>query len=293
MKVICCVASYNRKNLLLKCIDALYSQTYQIESILIFDNNSDFDIYELFENKKKYPNIKIIKSTSNIGSSGAFNSLTKFAIQTDIDFVWYLDDDVAPANNCLEELVKHADSSNVLIPLKFYNGKCVELSARKLDFKNPFRIDPKREIIMNCLDSIDDLELISVKTVSFEGLFISKSVINKIGLPVSNFFICHDDLEYSLRILKHNEPIRLVKKAILNREYDVARFKTLISWKAFFAMRNYVLVNKLYGHNLFWFIRPTVILIALYFSLLFKLKNPFRLDILKGYFAGFNFKPIH
>ena len=60
-KVDAVVVTYNRLDLLKKCLQALLSQTYKLQNIFVIDNNSqDETLLFLRELSKKYPSIKPI-----------------------------------------------------------------------------------------------------------------------------------------------------------------------------------------------------------------------------------------
>ena len=58
--VISVVVTYNRKELLLECIEALIKQTYELEKIIIIDNNSTDGTYDSLKDKGYLENDKVI-----------------------------------------------------------------------------------------------------------------------------------------------------------------------------------------------------------------------------------------
>ena len=45
MKIVAVVVTYNRKELLLECIQAILNQTYKLEKVIVIDNNSNDGTY--------------------------------------------------------------------------------------------------------------------------------------------------------------------------------------------------------------------------------------------------------
>lgn len=53
-KVIALVVTYNRKDLLIECLESLISQTYKIDKIVVINNCSTDGTELLFEEKAKF-----------------------------------------------------------------------------------------------------------------------------------------------------------------------------------------------------------------------------------------------
>ena len=108
-KVIAVVVTYNRKELLKECIEALLNQNYKNCDVLVVDNAStdgtENYIKPLLDSKRV-----IYKNTgSNLGGAGGFNYGLKMAYALKYEFFWLMDDDTMPYNNALEELMKAKD----------------------------------------------------------------------------------------------------------------------------------------------------------------------------------------
>lgn len=71
MDIIAVVVTYNRKQLLLECVDAILKQTYAVKNLLIIDNNSNDGTYEALEQNNFINNevVKYKKLDKNIGGA--------------------------------------------------------------------------------------------------------------------------------------------------------------------------------------------------------------------------------
>ena len=118
-KVSVCVVivTYNRKEYLRKTLEGLEKQTYPVSAILIYDNHSFDGTREMLQNmgvlntevesNSVISNIKGVdwiyhRSSVNSGGSGGFHEGVKIAYQMKYDYLWMMDDDVFPEQNCLE-----------------------------------------------------------------------------------------------------------------------------------------------------------------------------------------------
>ena len=111
MKVVAIIVTYNRKNLLLHCIDAIYAQCKKPDAIYIIDNNSTDGTYALLHEKgivngnNEYNGISLIYVQLPInggGSMGFHEGLKRVHNEGVYDYYWVMDDDGEPHPNCLK-----------------------------------------------------------------------------------------------------------------------------------------------------------------------------------------------
>ncbi|HOM05874.1 MAG TPA: glycosyltransferase, partial [Candidatus Kapabacteria bacterium] len=205
-KIIACVVTYNRLELLKQVIDGLRNQTRKIDEIVVINNGSTDGTGEWLQDQNDITTI----NQDNLGSSGGQYTASKYAYSKGADYIWLMDDDVVAKPNCLEILLKYQNKYDILCPLR-YNIEDVYLNdVKKITLDNPFK-SIWREII-----SKDDLsnEAVPVEVFTFEGPLIHKSVFEKIGLPEKDFFIYGDDTEFSLRALKNNFKAAVIRDAV-------------------------------------------------------------------------------
>ena len=60
-------------------------------------------------------------------------------------------------------------------------------------------------------------DYVLVDGMTLEGPFFHRSMLEKIGFVEKNFFIYADDTEYSIRLLKNNIKMAIIKDAKINR----------------------------------------------------------------------------
>ena len=107
MEVCAVVVTYNRKEILQECVNAILNQTVKVAKLIIVDNNSTDGTEEFLEEKgiRNIPDIEYMKLPQNIGGAGGFYEGMKKAAAYKPDWVWIMDDDVIPKENALEELL--------------------------------------------------------------------------------------------------------------------------------------------------------------------------------------------
>ena len=95
MKVSIVIATYNRKNVLMKSIQSVLDQTYSNLEILVVDDGSTDETWRLFHNKELDPRIRYLQLDKNNGSTVARNKGISEA-QGEYIMVWDSDDVLYP-----------------------------------------------------------------------------------------------------------------------------------------------------------------------------------------------------
>lgn len=185
------IVTYNRKTLLLECIEKLFNQTVDSFDILIVDNHSTDGTYNALNRYLENSRISYIDTGSNLGGAGGFQYGMKAAVEAGYEYVWIMDDDSMPTESALEELIdayKSLDDNVGFLSSKVMwtdgsicnmNIQRVSATKKVTDFSEAF---------------------IPIVVASFVSLFIPSTVINDVGLPFKEFFIWTDDWEYTKRI---------------------------------------------------------------------------------------------
>lgn len=236
------VVTYNRKQLLLECLDALRKQTRPIQGIYLIDNAStdgtqellleEGYIKELPPKKLKEPwekefeiknltdsqpiRLHYVRMHENAGGAGGFHEGVKRAYEKGYDWLWLMDDDAEPKEDALEKLSDFfsnekisALASSVMLP----NGEIYLNTRGIIDFKNIFPLIQKplqKEKYQNLVENID--------MASFVGILISRKAVEKIGFPKKEFFIHHDDVEYCIRLRKVGNIFLVPSSVIIHKE---------------------------------------------------------------------------
>ena len=101
----------------------------------------------------------------------------------------------------------------------------------------------------NCKEREYTQPIFACDIASFCGLVVDTDLIKQIGLPHADYFICHDDAEYSLRIRRYTG-ILVVPKAELNHkaERDDVAYPRRYDWKDYYAVRNRLLMVREHGN---------------------------------------------
>lgn len=287
-KIAAVIVTFNRKQLLLECLNALRSQTYQLDAIIIIDGPSTDGTPEtLLENN--YINelppaehdiyswntinnflcrvdeellIHYIKIYEDVGGSGGFHEGVKYAYEKGYNWIWLMDDDAEPTKDALKNLIKYINLPNTLALASTVRGLDGEVSGFH---RGTFSFNKYFPSMQDPLDNAiyHNNKPIKIDFASFVGLLIKSDVIKIIGYPNKNFFIHNDDVEYCLRMIKNGQ-IYLVPNSIvvhkekLERSYTtrkdiLGKNRHIISyaklWKIYYGKRNLAYLGNKYSKN--------------------------------------------
>lgn len=194
IKVGVVVVTYNRLELLKKTIQTINSQTYEVNKIFIVDNNSVDGTKEYLSTIKDNTIVPILHER-NMGGAGGFHTGIKKAYEEDMDWIWIMDDDCHPWEDALERLVSVL-KEEFIIPEKvgFLTSRVLwkDGSICKMNIPRPARD-------WNAMHGLNK-SITKILSCSFVSILLNRDAIRKVGLPVKEFFIYFDDVEYTTRI---------------------------------------------------------------------------------------------
>lgn len=173
------------------CLDSIYTQTHEDFEVIIFDNGSNDRTVEI---ASSYP-VKIFKNGTNVGWAKANNFCIK---QTEAKYVFLLNIDTVLDPDCLKNLYEFAESKD---DLAFVSPRIVEYSDFLGGNKNkgyPLSFDIKDGLIKAY--DIEE-EYIEVSFVPGTALFANLERLEDNLRFREDFFMYHEDVELSLRIL--------------------------------------------------------------------------------------------
>lgn len=220
------VVTYNRSKDLMICIDALLNQTKTPDEIIIVNNQSPDDteqrlseagLVDLTNYKKtefgkestlEYPdNGKPVKITyllkkENDGGAGGFYAGMKTAFDKGYEWILLMDDDGRPDKDEIRELFNVAGKHGFL-----YSNALV------INRDNP------SELAFNLFSTpietayYDSIEYLPDCGSPFNGTFINRKLIEKIGFIKKEMFIWGDEAEYTARAKEAGHPITTICSA--------------------------------------------------------------------------------
>jgi rhamnopyranosyl-N-acetylglucosaminyl-diphospho-decaprenol beta-1,3/1,4-galactofuranosyltransferase len=260
-KVAVVIVTYNRADLLDRMLEGLAAQTRQPDAVFVIDNASGDHTAEVLTNRLDLP-LHVTNSQTNLGGAGGFHLGMRQAYEAGYDRIWLMDDDVVPADDCLEVLLAH-DGPCLAAVREDLQGRLVEKAAITFDLHNPLAIRPKTAVVDTTYASRAEMpEEVEIQNVAFEGFMVKREVIEAIGLPDPSYFIFYDDVDFAIRARRAGFPILALRDAVLVRQLDFDQQHALDTWKGFYMFRNLFVVHFRYGENVLVRFKPYLIVLA-------------------------------
>lgn len=189
MSVSAVVVTYNRLPFLKEVIQALRNSATIVDHIIIVDNNSNQETFDYLT--ALGDQIEYVRLDENIGGAGGFNRGVRYFMEhTNDEFVWLMDDDTVPSATTLTELVTFAKQTP---NFGFLASDVRWTDGTRAKMNNPA---PKNRLKKIPEDATEPEELMNA---TFVSLLMKREVIQQIGLPITEFFIWGDDIEFTER----------------------------------------------------------------------------------------------
>lgn len=209
------IVTYNRKGLLLECLEAVAAQDSPVAKILIIDNASTDGTEELFTEGgplEGSPLIDYRRMESNLGGAGGFKKGLRLAAESNCEWVWLMDDDCIPYPDTLSELLVAAETIRTDGQDSSFLASCVY--GPEGEFMNVPVVDtrPTENGYADWYGKLD-ASMVQIESATFVSLLINRKAIDALGLPVGSFFIWGDDTEYTTRLTHNFGPAFLVGRS--------------------------------------------------------------------------------
>lgn len=188
-KVCAVIVTFNRKDLLRECLQAVLSQTRPPDHVLVVDNASTDGSREMVQ--REFPDVEVLSLPENQGSAGGFHEGIKRAYEEGYDWIWVMDDDVIPTDSALKALLQSKEC------LKQQSIRCDAIGSKVVWIDG--RLHPMNLPWPRSLTKVKGCSAQRVALISFASIMINRTAVAQKGLPRKAFFIWNDDWEYFLR----------------------------------------------------------------------------------------------
>ena len=253
-RVCAVVVTYNRKELLAGCLDALLGQSYSLDRLLVVDNASTDGTEQLLHERGylRDGRLEHLRLAENRGGAGGFHEGFKRALALQPDWIWAMDDDGLAAPDCLERLIEAA-ASDFRGPLVLARERMEDPANDELAF--PAEVDhdgaPLRLRTRRDAEQVAREAVVTGFASVFNGVLIHRRAAQRIGLPDEKFFIWGDEWDYVFRARRAGIPLTTVLSALYWHPRDRAdRAKIHFGGTEYevpcadSAFRNYLLIRN-------------------------------------------------
>ena len=190
-RIIAIVVTYNRQESLRRCLAALERQDGGAPDVLVVDNAGTDGTQDALRPLVQAGRIRYHRTAENVGGAGGFQLGIRLAAAAGYDLVWLMDDDCIPDPGALAALL---DAHRALEGRYSFLSSMAYWQDGTLCRMNRQRVGLHKKIA----DS--PAPLTPVIMASFVSLLLPVTRVREAGLPIKEFFIWADDLEYTRRL---------------------------------------------------------------------------------------------
>jgi GT2 family glycosyltransferase len=198
MKISIIIVNYNTKELTEQCLQSIYQETQDVDfEIIIVDNASADGSQELLRNK--FPNVKLIKNTENVGFGRANNLGAKYAKGK---YLFLLNSDTVLLNNAVKIL---ADFMNNHLKCGICGGSLFDADKKPiLSYGMLPSIWQELKILLNLpLEQYNKSHKPKkVGYITGADLMIRADLFKKLNGFDSDFFMYYEETELTFRVKK-------------------------------------------------------------------------------------------
>ncbi len=200
--VVAVIVTWNRRDLLTRCVDAVLDQTHRPARVVVIDNASDDGTEHLLTDRyAALPGVEVVRTQTNIGGAGGFALGLSRALDGDGETAWLLDDDTVPTREALAALVgaraayrQRTGTAPVLVA-----SRAVWTDGRDHPMNTP-RAKPGAGAEEQAAAAA--VGCIPIRTASFVSILVDLERTREVGLPEAGFFLWNDDFEFTARLVR-------------------------------------------------------------------------------------------
>jgi GT2 family glycosyltransferase len=232
VKIVAVVVAYNRRELLSGTLDALAGQTRPVDAVLVVDNASTDGSEQIAAAHRIVT--EVLALTHNTGGAGGFCAGMAHALmRLAPDAIWLMDDDTAPTPTALAELEK---------AWLAYPGKLAVASSRVVwtDGRD-HPMNTQRQRLFASRRRRRQARRAGgkpIRTGSFVSMLIDAHTAWRHRLPMADYFIWNDDLEYSARLLRRGRGILVPASVTVHHTKEFASGLRAPGDRFYYEVRN-------------------------------------------------------
>jgi GT2 family glycosyltransferase len=258
--VVAVVVTYNRREMLVQCLEALARQTRPVDGVVLVDNASSDGTLEYVTASRVGARVPLwyVRLRRNGGGAEGFHYGVREALAHDCEWLWLMDDDCEPAGDALERLLgsPRAPDAALLAPV-VRDGPGRVLPINRGHARPRWLFAPLVAASAAEYASPDD---VPIGFCSFVGPLVRASAARRAGLPLREAFIRFEDVEYVQRMpgpkwmvtgaeIVHHDPQPVAGSDARAMWSDFSQpIPFAQQWKRLYGVRNLIVCGRRGGY---------------------------------------------
>ncbi len=246
-----------------------------LQAVVVVDNCSSDGTADWLAAQRD-PRLDIIRSDTNLGGAGGFETGMRRAMERfDPDWLVVMDDDARPCPDALAsfQAVPRQDDLALAAAVYFPDGAVCEMNRPSINpFWHPRAFLRTLWQVLTGRGARDGFHIpyraydaehtTEIDLTSFVGLFMSRRMVQTVGLPDGHLFLYGDDVIYTLGLRKAG--FRIAFDPGLRFEHDCSTFENDRKrvfrplWKVYYTYRNGLMMYHRAAGPLFWLMVPAL-----------------------------------
>lgn len=229
------VVTRDRLALLQECIASLRAQTRRPDEIIVVDNDSSDGTRQWLAAQS---DLRVIHQ-GNVGGAGGQHCGIKAAHARGHDWFWCMDDDTIAQPDALEKLCATPRFGE---PRTGYLGSVVRWTDGAVHKMNMVGAHGDN---FDWYNTVLGDKCVPSDVSTFVSMLISRRAVEAVGLPLKEFFIWSDDIEYSHRISSQFPSFHVLDSVVThktpaNKNGDLRQIHPADVFKLRYGLRNQV-----------------------------------------------------
>ena len=241
------IVTYNRSGLLTKLLESITAMEPKPGHVVIVDNASTDDTTAVVESFRDRLGAELVyrRLDENTGGSGGFSEGMRVAYELGSTWIWLMDDDVEVLPDGLAKMGAWAPR------FKSIQGRRYDFDGS--EFYWQYRVaEPLAIPIPFAPSGFDESGYKEMNSGCFEGMFIHRDIVGRIGLPDPRFFIYWDDQTYGWLASRITTSV-IVNEFVLRRTREIKQWDMGIRHMnassnayRYYIMRNRAIIKRYY-----------------------------------------------
>lgn len=208
VQVAAVLVNWRQPELTIRAVENLRRQTF-VPTIFVVENGSGDDSPEIL--KARLPSeIRLLANHENVGFGKGCNTAIREILNDKFDYIWLINNDAVPDENCLASLVSVAQASR---DMAVVGGRIIDNDGEVADHAGTVM----GAFSLNCKSTLSEKELHSMKFSWITGacMLLPVEAVRKSGCFDEGYFMYWEDADLCMRLRASGCNLKVADTAVV------------------------------------------------------------------------------